>query len=345
MTLEELKIRQITNQHLLRDAEKTTAARDLCGIQAQFFPNALHSLKIRCRDFDESTFAAGLVKNWTIRGTVHIFAEDDLPLFLGAQTYRSDDWTIPSFWNQRDDWALTPSRQKELSELILTALRSGSRTREELKDLCRANGMSEAEEASIFHPWGGGIRELCERGFMHALVQEEKAYCLTPIFDPIPEEAAKLELARRYFTHIAPATIHDAMYFFRATAAQVKKWLDQLPVTSTECQGKTYFYIENGAQYCDAMPRCLFLAGFDQLLLGYEKKESLYLPQEHLRRVFNLAGIVMPALLLDGQIIGRWKKKNHKLTIELFAPISKRDITEIEQTARTLWGEAIRIDF
>ena len=345
MTREELKIRQITNQHLLRDTQKLTVVRDLCGIQAQFLPNALHSLKIRCPNFDESTFASNLVKNWTIRGTVHIFSEDDLPLFVNAQIYRSDDWTLPSFWNQREEWALTPARQKELSELILAALRSGSRTREELKELCRADGMSVAEEASMFHPWGGGIRELCERGFMHVPVQEEKAYCLTPIFDPIPEGDAKLELARRYFTHIAPATIHDAMYFFRATAAQVKKWLSQLPVTSVECEGKTYFYIENGVQYPDTVPRCVFLAGFDQLLLGYEKKESLYLPQEHLRKIFNLAGIVMPALLLDGQITGRWKKKNHKLTVELFAPISGREKTEIEQTAQGLWGESIRIDF
>lgn len=344
MTRDELKIRQVTNQHLLRDADKMTVARDLCGIQAQFLPNALHSLKIRCPGFDESTFAAGLVKNWTIRGTVHVFAKDDLPLFLNAQTYRSDDWAIPSFWNRREDWALTPARQKELSELILSALDSGERTREELKDICRTNGMSAAEEASMFHPWGGGIRELCERGFMHALVQEEKAYCLTPIFNPIQEDAAKLELARRYFTHIAPATIHDAMYFFRATAAQVKKWLSQLPVTSIEYQGNTYFYIENGTQYSDDMPRCLFLAGFDQLLLGYEKKESLYLPQEHLRKIFNLAGIVMPALLLDGRIIGRWKKKNSKLTVELFTPICAHDRSAIEQASYTLWGEDIRID-
>ena len=345
MTWDELKIRQITNQHLLRDADKMTVVRDLCGIQAQFLSNALHSLKIRCTNFDKSTFANGLVKNWTIRGTVHVFAEDDLPLFLDAQTYRSDDWTIPSFWNRREDWTLTPERQKELSELILSTLRSGAQTREDLKDICRATGMSEAEEASMFHPWGGGIRELCERGFMHALVQEEKAYCLTPIFDPMPEDVAKLELARRYFTHIAPATIHDAMYFFRTTAAQVKKWLGQLPVTAIECEGKTYFYIEDGTQYSDDMPRCLFLAGFDQLLLGYEKKESLYLQQEHLRKIFNLAGIVAPALLLNGQIIGRWKINRKKLTIELFASISAHDKSTIEQTAYTLWDDSVRIIF
>lgn len=345
MTPEELKIRQITNQHLLRDADKLTAVRDLCGIQAQFLSNALHSLKIRCNDYDEATVSDGLMKNWTLRGTVHIFAVDDLPLFLhceNGQTYRSHDWTRASFWNQRPDWALTPERQRELSALILESLRSGPVTREGLKTLCRANGMTEAEEESMFHPWGGGIRDLCERGWMHCLVQEEKAYCLTPAFDPLAEEAAKLELARRYFTHLGPATIHDAMYFFRATATQVKSWLRKLPVSAVQCQDKTYYYIENGKAYGKDIPRCLFLAGFDQLMLGYEKKESLYLPPEHLRKIFNLAGIVMPAVLLNGQIVGRWKKKGYKLTVEAFLPLSKCEKGIIENSANSLWIDAVK---
>lgn len=345
MTPEELKIRQITNQHLLRDTDKLTVVHDLCGIQAQFLSYALHSLRIRCTDYNEATVSDALVKNWTLRGTVHIFSEDDLPFFLhceNGQTYRSHDWTLPSFWNQRPDWELTPRRQQEFSELILDSLRSGALTREELKDICRTKGMSEAEEAAMFHPWGGGIRQLCERGWMHCLVQEEKAYCLTPEFDPIATDTAKLALARRYFTHMGPATIHDAMYFFRATASQVKNWLKQLPVSAVECQNRTYYYIETETIYPQDTPRCLFLAGFDQLMLAYEKKESLYLPPEHLRKIFNLAGIVMPAVLLNGNVVGRWKKKNRTLTIELFLPLSDGEKTLIKDSAAALWGDAIQ---
>ena len=34
MTLEELKIRQMTNQYLIRKGKKETVVRDLCGVQA-----------------------------------------------------------------------------------------------------------------------------------------------------------------------------------------------------------------------------------------------------------------------------------------------------------------------
>lgn len=73
MTIEKLKIRQLTNQYLITPSDKMTVVRNLCGVQAQFMCNAIHSLKIRCNDFDEKTISGGLVKNWTVRGTVHVF--------------------------------------------------------------------------------------------------------------------------------------------------------------------------------------------------------------------------------------------------------------------------------
>ncbi|MBQ9134010.1 MAG: winged helix DNA-binding domain-containing protein [Clostridia bacterium] len=352
MTLEELKLRQLTNQYLITPADKMTVVRDLCGIQAQFMVNAMHSLKIRCSDYDDATVSDGLVKNWTVRGTVHVFAEDDLALFKhcdNGKNYRNDNWSGYSTWQKLDGtckrcWALTPEKQRFYAHVILKALETDTYTRDELKLICREAGMTELEESAMFDQWGGGIRDLCERGFMNYVVQEKKAYCLSPMFTPIPEAEANLEIARRYFTNIAPATIHDAMYFFHATAAQVKAWLAELPVTSVECGGKTYYYIENGKSYNADIPRCLFLAGFDQLMLGYEKKESLYLAPEHLRAIFNLAGIVMPPVMLNGRVVGKWKKKNRKLTVELFDNVQESGIAAIKAKAESLWSELTAIE-
>lgn len=348
MTKDEIKLRQVTNQYLMTPAPKLQVVRDLCGVQAQFMTNALHSLKIRCNDFDEATVADGLVKNWTVRGTVHVFAEDDLPLFIhcnNGNDYHKNEWNGYSFWNQRDKWALTPERQKYLAQVILNALEKKNYTREELKEICQEAGMTEPEESSMFDQWGGGVRELCERGFMNYVVQEKKAFCLSPEFTPVPEEEAELEQARRYFTNFGPATIHDAMYYFHASATQVKQWMKKLPLTETECDGKTYYYIENAKNYNQEIPKCLFLAGFDQLMLGYEKKESMYLPQEHLRKIFNLAGIVMPALMLNGQVVGKWKQKNGKLTVELFDKIGEKEKKTVTEKAETLWNDLKKIEF
>ena len=323
-----------------------TVVRDLCGVQAQFFPNAMHSLKIRCNDYDEQTVAYGLVKYWSVRGTVHVFAESDLSLFIrcnNGESYRKNEWGGYTFWNQRREWALTPERQKELATIIIAAVSKKAYTRDELKELCRAHGMNDLEESSMFESWGGGIRELCERGFMHYVVQEKKAYIASPEFKPIPEEEAKLEIARRYFTNMGPATIHDAMYYTGAKQAEVKNWLKVLPVESIECEGKTYYYIPNGKSYDKEIPPCIFLAGFDQLMLGYQKKESIYLPQEHLRGIFNLAGIVMPPILLNGKVVGKWKKKNSTLTLTFFESVLDKDKNIINNAAEQLWLDLKKI--
>ena len=39
-------------------------------------------------------------------------------------------------------------------------------------------------------------------------------------------------------------------------------------------------------------------------MLGYEKRSNPFLPEELLRGVFTLSGIIRPSILLDGKIVG-----------------------------------------
>lgn len=80
-------------------------------------------------------------------------------------------------------------------------------------------------------------------------------------------------------------------------------------------------------------------------MLGYEKKESLYLPAEHMRGIFNLAGIVMPSLMIDGKVVGKWKKKGRKLTVTLFENICEKNRKAISEKAESLWSDISGIEF
>ena len=120
----------------------------------------------------------------------------------------------------------------------------------------------------------------------------------------------------------------------------VKAWLKELPVAETVLDGKTYFYFDDGVPTGE-LPGCLFLAGFDQLMLGYEKTESLFLPREHMRDIFNLAGIVRPAILIDGNVAGWWNMKNRKLSITMFGNYDAKMITE---KANGLWTDIKKIE-
>ena len=325
MTLEELKLRRLAGQHLLTPADTQTVVKDLCGVQAQFLSHALHGLSIRCTEVNTDR----LIKSWTNRGTMHLFSVDDLPLFLhdGRTHFLRPVDTMES------DAYITADRKAYFADLIVDAVSQGIDEREALKAVCEKAGMTESESQSLFDPWGGTIRALCEAGRICHKVQEKKAYQLCPTFEPMAEEPARIELARRYFTHFGPATIKDAAYFFGTIQVKVTSWLKQLPVTETVLDGKPYFYIDNGLT-AGNLPDCLFLAGFDQLMLGYEKTESLFLPREHMRDIFNLAGIVRPAILVNGTVVGWWNLKNRKLKITLFSPADKKLISD---TATGLW--------
>lgn len=339
MTIDELMLRRLANQHLIDPAAYRTVVCDLCGVQAQFLSNAFHALRIRSTDFDEAN-PSGLMKSWTLRGTMHLFDEHDLPLML----HRDRTHFLRPCDTLAGDECISEERKRFFADLIVASVSEGIGGREELKQRCFDAGMTETEAQSVFNPWGGTIRALCESGKISHAVSERKAFVSCPPFEPMDRDAARLELARRYFVHYGPATVRDAAYFFSCTQAEVKRWLDRLPVQTAVCAGRTHYYIEESAPMSAEIPPCVFLAGFDPLMLGYEKTENPFLPGESLRGIFSLAGIVMPALLVRGRVVGRWKRTGKKLTITLFEPIDTTDSELIRGEAQRLWPALSRIE-
>lgn len=331
MELTERKARILCGQHLTAPADQKTVCRDLNGVQAQFMTAALHALAIRTTGPVEPE---KLVKSWTIRGTVHVFDPADLPLFLHegrAHYLRPVDQMMA-------DEFITLERKRRFADVILDSLAQGICRREDLKAACFGAGMTERESESVFNSWGGTLRYLAETGQITHKVGEDKAFQLCPPFTPMAEETARVELARRYFAHYGPATVRDAAYFFGKPQREVKQWMAQLPLERAQVDGKDCFWIADGRTGWPDIPDCLFLAGFDQLMLGYEKTDSPFLPQEYLRGIFNLSGIVMAPILLRGTVAGRWKQKDGRLTLTPFGRWTDGDKRLAVQAAEGLWS-------
>ena len=106
-----IKALSLYGQHLTNKTDKRTVVRDLNGLQSQFMSNAFHGLRIRCNEeVTESDFGGGLVKNWTLRGTVHVFAKEDLPLFI-RENYR---WKYTKKSRNTFLWRSDGNSQKKL---------------------------------------------------------------------------------------------------------------------------------------------------------------------------------------------------------------------------------------
>lgn len=87
------------------------------------------------------------------------------------------------------------------------------------------------------------------------------------------------------------------------------------------------------------MPQVVFLAAFDQMLLGYRKTENPILPQDRIKTIYNNTGIVFPTLLLNGTISAVWKRTGNKLEIKPLQKIGVRDKKRIERKAVDNFGK------
>ncbi len=341
MERDEWLARRLAAQYLLNPAPSPQAVcRDLCGLQAQFLRNAVHALRIRAG----VARVDGLVKTWTLRGTVHLIPERDLPLYITQRQTEQIDETGWYRWQSERGNANAPQREQELARAMLTAIASGVDTRDVLRLHLRTLGITEQEEARCFDPWGGLIRELAELGQIAFRVEmadalrpnEGKRYRLLPPQSPMCLQGARLELLHRYFAHYGPATLRDAAYFLGWIQAEIRSLLPLLPLQSCAVEGRTAFFLSQSLPSAD-IPPVLLLAGFDPLMLGYRKEENPFLPDQHLRGIFSLTGIVHPVILLHGQVVGRWKEKDGKAGLTAFEPISQADKNRIEAEMSRLY--------
>ena len=63
-----------------------------------------------------------------------------------------------------------------------------------------------------------------------------------------------------------------------------------------------------------------------------------------MRSIFNLAGNVAPAVLLQGRIVGKWKVTGGRAHITLFETVSPEDRRAILQKAEGLWPGGTAMD-
>lgn len=338
MQIDDILLLRMNRQYLFAPAEdELTVLRDLCGLQAQFYGNCLHALRLRCgKAPDEDILRTSAVKTWTLRGTLHLIALDDLPLFL----YDGRSHFLRPCDTMENDDHLSAARKRELAAIILDAAQSGCGGREELRLLCRGHGMTPDEEQNAFDPWGGLLRALCESGTLGHTAQQKKAFRPCPPFAPMTKADALRALMRRYLTHYGPVTVQDAAYFFGLPQRELLPVIESLSPREFVYEGKMFYSL------CDInitgdLSCCRFLAGFDPLMLGYEKRSNPFLPEEALRGVFTLAGIVRPSILLDGKIVGVWKRRGKAVELTWLIPLQSLQRKRIEEEALRIFGDSV----
>ncbi len=313
MNIQDIRALVFHNQHITNPVQSKQVVKDMCGLQAQFFNHPRFALKVRSVDYEDALFEEQMIKTWTLRGTLHMIHEEDFPMFMAVHR-------LPT-WFDKYNADIDLDRIAGLVESYLK--NHPTITRKQLGVLMEeANFTSKAIEVAT-NAWGGIFMKLCHEGkLVFSGVCERDFKCKEP-FSEMLENDAKRELLLRYFTNYGPATINDAAYFTKFKKREILAIVRMLPLQQCEVENRVYYYVAN-KQACKPIPEVLFLGCFDPLLLGYEKKESLFLKKEHIRGIFNLTGIVFAPILYNGMIIGRWKANKKVMECSMFENITKK---------------------
>ncbi|HPF49267.1 MAG TPA: winged helix DNA-binding domain-containing protein [Caldisericia bacterium] len=308
--------------------------RGLCGVQAQVLGAAKLQIAARCPGVTKEQIDAAIsreksiIKTYGMRGTLHLFALDDVRLFSSAfrESIKKSNFNW-ALWNQfeADD-------ANKIGERIRELLKDGAKTRDEMADELK----DVIDRKYILDPWGTFFRFQCLLG--HLCYGDNKGTNTTFTLlhdwvdcpDFVDEVEAQNELARRYLKVNAPATPQDLRYWLGIKVSSAKKILERIKPELVEIKPNTYVLGEDLDYFMSLefdTEHVALLPFFDAYMLSHADKSEM-LEKAYYKRVYKQAGWVAPVVLVNGKVIGTWQYKENaksvKYTITTFEKISKR---------------------
>ena len=141
-----------------------------------------------------------------------------------------------------------------------------------------------------------------------------------PRTEKLHKDEALARLALRYFISHGPATLNDFTWWSGLTLTESKKALEMIKssLVSESVNGRI-FWMRNDIQIPSAgTDLALLLPPFDEFVVSYKDRSEL-IEDTHYSKVMTKNGLFSPTVMLNGRIVGSWKKeiKKGKLKVEL----------------------------
>ncbi len=309
------------------------AARTMLALQAQDFAGACWSLGLRVDGATEATVLDALarrevVRSWPMRGTLHMVAAEDLGWMLSLTTER----LIRGAATRRAQLGLDDAQLAHARTLARDALSGGRRlTREALLAVFDQAGLSTASQRGYHILWHLSQTSLLCFGPPE---EREQTFVLLDEWVTAPRrldrDQALGEFARRYFSSHGPATVHDFAWWSSLRMKDVYRAVavagDALATIGVD--GTSYLLDPALLDAPEPAPDVLTLPGFDEYLLGYQNR-SAALPAAFAPRIVpGNNGMFLPTIVVDGQVVGTWKrtKRARHIAVEAqpFTAMTKR---------------------
>ncbi len=305
-------------------------AKTLVGVQAQVTSSAALAIALRSKmgSTDATSVALRerrLVRSWAMRGTLHLFAADDVPTIAAALGSR-EQWRRPAWlrWFGMDEVEM-----EALIDTIGEILDDGRpRTRAELAEEIGSR-LGEKAGKLLLGSWGSALKVASDRHYLVQSAEDEagvrfvKASRWVAGWRDEDEVVALASLIERYLAAYGPATPREIRRWLGgATLKAVQPAMALLAdrLTEVDVDGTRGFVRSEDLAAIEATTATKGLVhlvgGFDPFIVGAGLRDQL-LPAAHLKRVSRTAGWISPVVLVDGRAAGVWDsvRSGDRLTI------------------------------
>jgi hypothetical protein len=334
---------RVAAQLLHRPSRRTTVTdlvTRLLAVQAQDAVAAPLALRARSRGLVAADVAAArddrsVVRAWGPRGTLHLIAADDLPWLIAL----TGPTVVVGAMRRLGQEGVTGAAE-ELVEATERALAGqGPLTKVQLGERLetqgvRAHGQGLVHLAFLASAYGRvvlGPNVGSKPTYVHAADWLGRPLDL----DGVDRHRALAELARRYLMTHAPAAPEDLATWSGLTLGAARTaWATIADeVTEVVHNGRPLWRPRRGAPK-PAEVAVSLLPAFDEYLLGWRGRD-LVLDPAHATTVIPGGGMLRPAVLADGRVIGTWQGNPARTT--LFTPVDAEALlAEVADVARFL---------
>jgi hypothetical protein len=321
----ELAHRRLSNQHLSSQILETPQAlvQWLGAVQAQDFAAAKWALGLRLpgvlEDDIEQAFTSGaILRTHVMRPTWHFVSPADIRWLL-ALTAPRVQVANASLYRKL---GLDEEVFRRSHAVLANALQGAKQlTRDELASALKRAGIATEGEPRLSYllmqaELDGLICSGARRGkqFTYALLAERVPHART-----LDREQALAELTMRYFASHGPATIHDFAWWSGLTVADVRAGLAKVSscLLQESRDGQTYWFSSSLPPAQVFSPMAYLLPNYDEYLVAYTDRSAIF-DSMHTNKLDSRSGLLTNTMVLDGQVIGTWKRtfKKHTVVIE-----------------------------
>src|SRR6266446_3507417 len=336
MTILDIAHQRLHNQLITRRTfEKPGDVVEWLGaVQAQDYAAAKWAVGLRLQgttddDIEQAFTRGAILRTHLMRPTWHFVSPSDIRWILALTAPRVN--AVNAYYYRK--LALDDAVFMHSNAVLAKALQGGKQlTRPELASVLQQAGIATDDLQRFTHiimraELDGIICSGARRGkqFTYALLDER-----APQARMLDRDEALAELTMRYFTSHGPATMQDFVWWSGLTVIDAKAGLEMVKpqLVHEVVDGQTYWFSPSTPLVQDLSQAAYLLPNYDEYTVGYTDRSAIF-DALHTNKLDPRGGLLTNTMVLDGQVVGTWKRTFKKNTVVIEAnPFVPLSITE-----------------